>query len=329
MALPTTLFAFVTDERVKTTKAGDRYFHQVTLRTNYGTLKGMMWNAHAEADKDEKFPHTGDIIKTNNFVDQLATHKSIVVNGFTRISKEQLPEEESSICDFPKANPEELKEALDALSNKSIWKNIEHLNYVMACLSKLDKDKLKVCPAAISVHHAYQGGLLVHTAEVLNLCVAIAGACEKYSFINSDVLFASAILHDIGKVNTYCINDLGMATVLPAERQLGHIFYGMNLALNVGAEKGVPQDFVDEVVHCIAAHHGRIEWGSVKEVQSIEAGILSRADYISSRNGMVESSLQENVKSGQPLQDEFKIYSDPYFASIGMKKYVQSGITSV
>jgi 3'-5' exoribonuclease len=164
--------------------------------------------------------------------------------------------------------------------------------------------------------------LLVHTAEVLNLCKAIVEACGRYDFINRDVLYASAILHDIGKVETYMINDIGAAEVLPTEGYIGHIFYGMNLAQTVGQELGTNPEFVNEVIHCIASHHGSIEWGSVKPVQSVEAGILSRIDYISSRNGMVEKSLQENVKSGQPLRDEFRIYGDHYFASMGMKKYI-------
>jgi 23S rRNA maturation-related 3'-5' exoribonuclease YhaM len=84
----------------------------------------------------------------------------------------------------------------------------------------------------------------------------------------------------------------------------------------------VTQYWVDEVLHLIASHHGLPEYGSVKPVQSIEAGILSRADYISSRNGMIETVLKDSIKSQQPLQESFRVYGDSYFASSGMKKYV-------
>ena len=55
-----------------------------------------------------------------------------------------------------------------------------------------------------------------------------------------------------------------------------------------------------------------------------EATILSAVDLISSRNGKIECRLKENVKLGQPLRDSFDIYKDWYFASIGMKQYVEA-----
>ena len=146
-------------------------------------------------------------------------------------------------------------------------------------------------------------------------------------------MFSAAILHDIGKVETYIFNDLGVAKQSPVEKTIGHLFFGMNLVQDCfeelchtgGVLENVEQQFVVEVLHCIAAHHGKREWGSIVEPQSLEAGIVSRMDYLSSRNGMMEKLLQESIKSGQPLQDEFKVYGEPYFASLGIRKYVAEG----
>jgi len=128
----------------------------------------------------------------------------------------------------------------------------------------------------------------------------------------------------MGKVVTYSMNSIGVAESMPTERTIGHLFYGMNLVQSVfdGGDVDVSKDFVDEVLHMIASHHGSIEWGSLKVVQSIEAGILSRMDYVSSRNGMLEKVLNETVKSGGSLQDNFRIYGDEYFHSTGMKQFV-------
>ena len=60
-----------------------------------------------------------------------------------------------------------------------------------------------------------------------------------------------------------------------------------------------------------------------KKTQSIEAGILAKVDYISARNGMVDAMLKDNVKSGQGLQESFSVYGDQYFASQGMKNYME------
>lgn len=324
MKLPSPLYGLVLEEEKRKTKTGDRYFFQITLKTLMGNIKCFQWNAHAEAEKDPKFPHPGDVLEIYNFQDDFEEKGSIVINAFHRTTREALPEEMRSVCDFDKASPEELKWALDLFSNKDMWADHAHHAFTMSCLAEVGEAKLLACPAATHVHHSYQGGLVVHTAEVLDICKAIYECSKKYSFINRDVLYCSAILHDIGKTQTYYINDMGVAEQLHTEKTIGHIYYGMNLVSMVhDRRQSVSKEFIEEVLHCIASHHSLVDWGSIKPVQSIESGILSRADYVSSRNGMLESVLKDTIKSKQQIEPTFKIYGDSYFASIGMKNYIQ------
>lgn len=323
MNLPVPLYALVLEEEKRLTKSQSSFFWQVILKTVNGTVKAFMWNAPKDAETNPKFPHAGDIIEITGFDDQVEARGNIIINTFRRTTKADLPSDALSILEFEKASDEDLSWALEAIGDSSFWEDKTHHKFVMDCLGNLDKDKLMTCPAATHVHHQYQGGLLVHTAEVLELSKSVVETCiKRYSFINRDVVYASAILHDIGKVETYYINDTGTARSLTTEKIIGHLFYGMHLVQRT-AEQFDDKEFVNEVMHCIASHHGTIEWGSIQKVQSVEAGILSRVDYISSRNGMVDQKLRESQVTGQPLQDEFKIYGDPYFASIGMKKFVK------
>lgn len=335
MELTIPFYALVIEEEKRKTKKGDRYFWQNTLKTPCGLIKSFMWNAPEDAEKSSIFPHEGDIIEVVAFEDQIAERGSVVLtpNGFTRITRSELPAEFQSIVDFDKATEEQMDHALSVLGDNSFWDNPNHHKFVWECLDRFDREKLLACPAATHVHHSYQGGLIVHTAEVLELCRAIAESSlrQQYKFINKDVLYAGAILHDIGKVETYYINDMGIAKQTNAERTIGHLFYGMHIAQSVAENNFVNNDplqlggwdFVNEVIHLIASHHGQPEFGSIKPCLSIEAGILSRIDYISSRNGMVESVLKDAIDSGLPLQQDFKVYGDPYFSSIGMKQYVK------
>lgn len=340
MDLPIPFYALVVEQELRRTKKGDRFFWQNTLKTTtHGLIKSFMWNAPEDAPTSSAFPHEGDIIEVVGFEDQVSERGSVVItsNGFSRIPRSELPEEHVGILDFDKATDDQMQYALSVLGDSSFWEDSSRHGFVQACLDQFDKDKLLACPAATHVHHSYQGGLIVHTAEVLELCRAVAESSlrQNYNFINRDVLYAGAILHDIGKVETYYINDMGVAKQTGAERTIGHLFYGMHLIQKVAESNfadGDPLglgnwDFVNEVVHLIASHHGQPEFGSIKPCLSVEAGILSRIDYISSRNGMVESVLKDAVHSGLPLQDEFRVYGDPYFASIGMKRYVKEGIT--
>jgi 3'-5' exoribonuclease len=326
MSLPVPLFGLVLDEEKRRIKDGDRYFWQVKLKTEAGIIKSIMWNAGKDAEKSPKFPHTGDIVEVTDYLDQLDKYGSITINAFKRTTREDLPD--PSILEFEKASEEDIDWALDLIGDNSFWEDEVNHSFTMACLKRIDGDKLRACPAATHVHHQYHGGLLVHTAEVLEICRAITeSSYKRYPFINKDVVYSSAILHDIGKVKTYSINNLGVAERLLTEKTIGHLFYGMYLVQKVFEEKplGVEEDFVNEVLHCIASHHALPEWGSLKEVQSIEAGILSRVDYISSRNGMVDFVLKEAIQSESPLQESFKVYGDMYFASLGMRKYLFRG----
>jgi 23S rRNA maturation-related 3'-5' exoribonuclease YhaM len=324
MELPNPLFALVIDQEKRQTKNGDRFFWQNILKTTVGNIKCFMWNAPPDAEVNPRYPHEGDIIEATDYQDQTEERNSIVLKSFKRYAKEELPDDQKSIMEFEKASDEDMKWALNLIGDSSFWNDKKHHKFTMSCLAEIPKELLRACPAATHVHHHYAGGLIIHLAEVLELCRSTAETCvRRYPFINRDVLYASAILHDVGKCRTYYVNDLGTAKQLPTEKTIGHLFYGMHLVeLVANKTKSIDWLFVNEILHCIASHHGLPEYGSLKVVQSLESGILSRMDYISSRNGMVEYVLDKAIKSGQHLEDNFTIYGDSYFSSIGMQEYI-------
>lgn len=318
------LFALVLDEEKRRSPKNDRWYWQVNLKTSQGVLKAFMWGAHQNAETDPAFPHKGDLVSIHDYVDQLAEKGSLVLNAFNRIKKEDLPEEEKAIFQVEAASAEEIEHAYQMIANKGMWENENNFHFMTKCLAQVDGEKLKLAPAASRVHHNYAGGLLVHSVEVLELCKAMYECSKKYQFISRDVLYCSAILHDIGKVQTYSINEAGMAQNDYTEKSVGHLYYSMYLVQKTFDDNPgmVTKEYLVEVLHCIAAHHGQIEWGSLKTVQSLEAGMLSRADYISSRNGMIETVLKDFKKNNQQLPVEFKLFDDNYFATDGMKKYM-------
>ena len=324
MSLPVPLYALVIEEQRRTTRNG-KSFWQNQLKTSVGMIKSNIWDIPDDAETNLIVPHAKDIIVITSFKDDMAEHQSIAIKDFRRIVKDSLPEEAKGIVEVEKADPKKLNEAIALIWDNSFWENPKHHEFVLRCIKKLDVEKLKMCPAASKIHHRMSGGLLIHTAEVLRLCRAIVESSTEYEFINRDVLYGSSILHDLGKVFTYSINELGIATSSLAEKTIGHLFYSVNLIESTYLENKdmVEKWFVEEIMHCTAAHHGDPEFGSLKKTQSIEAGILAKVDYISARNGMVDAMLKDNVKSGQGLQESFSVYGDQYFASQGMKNYME------
>ena len=128
--------------------------------------------------------------------------------------------------------------------------------------------------AAKSVHHGFVGGLLEHTLSVVKMCDYFS---KQYPALNRDLLLMAAMFHDIGKtkeLSAFPENDYTDEGQL-----LGHIIIGVQmLEERIAAMPGFPKKLEHELIHCILAHHGELEYGSPKKPALIEALALNLAD---------------------------------------------------
>ena len=128
--------------------------------------------------------------------------------------------------------------------------------------------------AAKSVHHSFVGGLLEHTLSMVKMCDYF---CKQYPALNRDLLLTAAMFHDIGKtkeLSSFPENDY------TDEGQLvGHIIIGAQMVTEqIRTIPGFPKKLENELIHCILAHHGELEYGSPKKPALIEALALNLAD---------------------------------------------------
>lgn len=134
--------------------------------------------------------------------------------------------------------------------------------------------------AAAKKHHAYPGGLLHHSVEVAELC---ASACDVVPGLSRDLLVASALLHDIGKLNEMD-HGLNAGEYTSAGVLNGHISLGASrvrqFMVNI---KGFPAPLKESVMHMILSHHGVVEYGSPVTPKFAEAQVLTQCDLISAR----------------------------------------------
>jgi 3'-5' exoribonuclease len=157
--------------------------------------------------------------------------------------------------------------------------------YLNTLLNKLfveDKEFLKIFEghsAAKTVHHGFIGGLMEHTLSVTRLCNYMA---EAYPLLNRDLLITAALLHDVGKtreLSAFPLNDYTDEGQL-----LGHIIIGAQMVHDLAKEiPGFPVVLENELVHCILAHHGELEYGSPKKPALAEAVALNLADNTDAR----------------------------------------------
>ena len=101
--------------------------------------------------------------------------------------------------------------------------------------------------------------------------------CKQYPVLNRDLLLTAAMFHDIGKtkeLSAFPENDYTDDGQL-----LGHIIIGSQMVKErIDTMPGFPKKLESELIHCILAHHGELEYGSPKKPALIEAMALNLAD---------------------------------------------------
>jgi uncharacterized protein len=102
-----------------------------------------------------------------------------------------------------------------------------------------------------------------HTERVLSLCLRI-GKREKADLF---ILKLAAVLHDIGRAEEDRSNGRRCHAEAGAER-----------ARAILAKRGLPEDLIGPVVHCIAAHRYR----KAVKPETLEARVLFDADKLDS-----------------------------------------------
>lgn len=148
-------------------------------------------------------------------------------------------------------------------------------------------------PAATSVHHAYPGGLLNHTHQMLHMLEGLY-PCLPYQ-IKVERCILAILFHDYGKVYEY--NKEGETQ--PDMYLLGHIYIGAHKLHNVLEEKGIDNEEIKRIIHCILAHHGTREFGSPVLPCTQEASIVSYLDNISAKTDTMEGC--GNMENCGPL----------------------------
>lgn len=175
---------------------------------------------------------------------------------------------------------EHVQDCLDHLRESA-----EEHNLDLVCSTVLESEDFQEWPASVTKHHTYSGGLVVHTYEVLKYALLLASDTRS---ADPTILVAAAIFHDFMKIRDYQrIPGSPLFCAAPYRDSIRHVV-GSHAAwvraADLRARSRTPE-WVDAVSHCILAHHGRIDWGSPVEPQTVEAQILHFADMMSARYG--------------------------------------------
>lgn len=260
-------FAVVKGFRIAT--SGNKERLVMTLSDSDDSIDAIMWSPFPEIYFDN-----GDIAYVEGKLGDYNNKPQIILTKI-RHTNDSDEFDVDSLLPTIKQDRNELYDRCIELAS-----SVEDKDYANLCLQLLDdyKNEYLIAPAAISLHHAVRGGLLLHTLTVAVLADKI---CEIYPMLNRSVLIVAALLHDIGKLFEIKFNENGVAGEYTIDGQLiGHIVRGTNIIRAKAKEMKIKEGKVKLLEHMILSHHGKLEYGSAVLPKTMEAFVLSVLDNL-------------------------------------------------
>ncbi len=147
--------------------------------------------------------------------------------------------------------------------------------------------RFRQAPAAVTLHHAYIGGLLEHTLQLLKLAEVML---PLYPSLDRDLVMMGLFLHDLAKTSELTW-DKGFSYTTDGNL-IGHIVRGaiwlQVKAAVAGKESGhkLPPDALRVLQHIILSHHGEPEFGAAKLPSTPEAIFVAMLDNLDAKVAM-------------------------------------------
>ena len=279
------------------TKTGKPYI-KCLLADKSGRAPGRMWNA------------------TEELFAQLPTDVSVKIDGQTQPYQGEMQIIVQRI-EAVQPTGEQLRELLPATEYDvdemygevmGLLEQITDPSLYSLSQAYLDDEQLmgwfKEAPAAMTLHHAYLGGLLEHTRQLLRLAEVI---CPAYPELNADIVRVGLFLHDLGKCGEltwqkgFGYSDDGQ---LVGHTARGVIWLEEKARQCAEAGKPIPREVLMVLHHILLSHHGQAEFGAVKIPSTPEAWAVSLIDNLDAKMHMAISATR-NAAKGEQLGGHF------------------------
>ncbi|MEA2145870.1 MAG: 3-5 exoribonuclease [Solirubrobacteraceae bacterium] len=226
------------------TRGGAPYL-ALELRDSSGALPAR---AFRDADQLSGRFERGDVVRVRGAVERFRDELVVEITDIARVDADSPGADPARFLPQAYRDLDELDGFLEHLAGE-----VHHRSYRTLVERMLGDDELRAAwrraPCTRGGHHAYLGGLLEHTVAVTQLAFE---TCQLHPRLNSDLLLASAIVHDIGRTREFTYGaELGISE---EGRMLGHLVIGERII--TGYAQGLEDDLVLGLLHCVLAHHG-------------------------------------------------------------------------
>jgi len=237
----------------------------LTLSDGHTDMVARAWEHTGPA------PTVNTVIYANAMMTQYRSDNQLNINKW-RVSGDG----ECNPADFLPVTPKDVNQMREELKGYMLRITDPGLVQMLRSIFTFYYNDFIEAPAALYYHEPYIGGLLEHTCGVVDQCLRLAT-----DDIDTDLLLTGAILHDIGKCLDYNWKNSCVITMTDTGQLLGHITQGMMLISGQAVNcPDLTTERLNLLLHLIASHHGKLEYGSPVEPRTKEAILLHNADML-------------------------------------------------
>ncbi len=253
-------------------------FLNLTLTDGETEIVAKLWGRTAE---DLKVP-VGSCMSAKIECVEYNGSKSYTVKGYG-------PAPDADPKDFVKKAPLPAEEMFSAI--RSLTEAMpDDLKAVTSYLLDSNKEKLLAWHGAMTVHHAFRGGLLYHVFCMLQTGSVFA---DTYS-LDKGLLHAGIILHDIGKLRELEMNEAADAASFAVDGYLfGHPLIGIMMVEEARYALGIEMtEKLRMLENIIASHHMIPEHGAIQRPATKEAVAVAMVDSADAKMQIFDQALK-------------------------------------
>jgi 3'-5' exoribonuclease len=279
------VYSFV-NPQLGTTRAG-KPFLKCILRDATGEMAGRMWSCD-----EALFATLADaaFVRVRGRTERYNDSVQLMIDSIE--PAEPGPEELARLVPTTKFDIDAMFEEIGQL-----LRSVEHPGMKALAEALLEDEnrmrRFRRAPAAASIHHAYIGGLLEHTLQLMKLADRML---PLYPELNRDLVLMGLFLHDLGK--TIELDWERGFNYTFRGNLIGHVVDGILLLRakygEIRAKQGIelPPRAQTVLEHIVASHHDKPEFGAAKPPSTPEALFVALLDNLDAKTALALAGVR-------------------------------------
>lgn len=285
-------------------------FLTMVLSDRSGSIEAKVWDYSGPIGSED----AGKIIKISGTVSEYRGAPQITVDRLRMATAEDTYDLSALVPTAPIDLPAAYADV------ERLLQGITDPDYRALSLEMLRRkgELFRKIPAGKAMHHAFVGGLLMHTHNMMRIAAFLGGLYADT--VDRSLLLAGTFMHDLSKSAEFDISDVGLVTEYTVPGKLvGHLVMGAMEIRDLCREMAIPEEKSMLLQHMVLSHHGEPDFGAAVRCQCAEAELLSYIDMLDSRMEIYAEAFQK-TEVGQ--------FSEKVFALDGKKLYRHADLST-